>query len=192
MGGYVKFGSDDTLNCINFKLSDRQIVSGNGLCFFQNNKLVTLVNEALSYSVIGAIDFYLGLTNTIKSLKSNSMILVDEYGDERYFSKTTGIPNENNGSQGGEAPYVIDFTYTATQNTITVKFLCTERPTSASVMYGETALATNTTSSPEINGKQVSTTVKGLKSGTKYFFKCIVRNEHGSSTSDAFPTMTNN
>ena len=93
------------------------------------------------------------------------------------------------GGSTGDAPYVIGFNFTATKTSITVKFMCNERPTSATIKYG-TSSPTRTASS-SVSGKQVSATVSGLKSGTKYYFSCTVRNSYGSSTSDSFPAITN-
>lgn len=113
---------------------------------------------------------------------------------------TTAIPefsndnNSNDGNNGGnnesnEPPYITSFTYTATKSSVTVKFMCNERPTSASVKYGETS-ATKSVSST-ISGKQVTATASGLKAGTKYYFKCTVRNSSGSNVSDEWPAITN-
>jgi len=100
-----------------------------------------------------------------------------------------GGTGEGGGTTSGDAPYVTSFNSTSTKTSITVKFMCSERPTSATIKYG-TSSATKTVSS-SIAGKQVSATVSGLKAGTKYYFKCTVKNQYGSSTSDEYPAMTN-
>ena len=103
-----------------------------------------------------------------------------------------GYDDNNSGGSGGSSgdkPYVTSFDFTATKSSITVKFMCSERPTSATVKYGTSSPSSTTSSS--IAGKQVSATVSGLKSGTKYYFKCTVSNSYGSSTSDTFSAMTN-
>lgn len=111
------------------------------------------------------------------------------------FSSNSGNSgNENpSGGNGGtsseDAPYVTSFDYTATKNSITVKFMCSERPTSATIKYGEVS-PTNTIS-PTISGKQVSATATGLKSGTKYYFNITVRNSYGSTESKMWSAMTN-
>lgn len=100
-----------------------------------------------------------------------------------------GDGNGDNSGNDGEPPYVTSFDFTATKSSITVKFMCNERPSSATVKYGTSSPSSTTSSS--ISGKQVSATVSGLKSGTKYYFKCTVSNSYGSSTSDTFTAITN-
>lgn len=99
----------------------------------------------------------------------------------------SGSSNGGSESQDG-IPYVTGYDYTATRNSITVKLMCSERPTNATVKYGQTTPSGTITSS--ILNKQVSATATGLKPGTKYYFKCTVRNACGSSTSDTFYAMT--
>jgi len=105
---------------------------------------------------------------------------------------SNGNNNNNNGGSGSstdEPPYVISYDFSATKTSITVKFMCNERPTSATVKYGTSSPSRSTSSS--IIGKQVTATVSGLKSGTKYYFNCTVKNSYGSSTSDTFTAITN-
>lgn len=97
--------------------------------------------------------------------------------------------NGNGGTSSGDAPYITNFNSTATKNSITVKFMSSEKPTSATIYYGE--YSASKVLSSTISIKQISATATGLKSGTKYYFKCIVRNENGSSTSAEYPVMTN-
>jgi hypothetical protein len=80
-----------------------------------------------------------------------------------------GTGNDDNHSDG-DAPRIISFTYTATKNSITVKFMATDKPTSATIKYGESSATKSLSSS--ITNKQISATARGLKSGTKYYFKC--------------------
>lgn len=101
----------------------------------------------------------------------------------------SGSGSGNDSGNDGETPYVTSFDFTATKSSITVKFMCNERPTSATIKYGTST--PSSTASSSISGKQVSATVSGLKSGTKYYFKCTVKNSYGSSTSDTFSAMTN-
>ena len=108
------------------------------------------------------------------------------------YSTSDGSGSGNDGGSGdssGDKPYVTSFDFTATKTSITVKFMCNERPSSATVRYGTSSPSSTTSSS--ISGKQVSATVSGLKSGTKYYFKCTVSNSYGSSTSDTFSAITN-
>lgn len=101
-----------------------------------------------------------------------------------------GGGGDQGGSSKGDAPYVISFDYTATKNSISVTFYTDIKPTSASIYYGETS-ADKSAGSVSIISKSVSVKVSNLKSGTKYYFKCKLTNEYGSSTSDAWPAMTN-
>lgn len=145
-------------------------------------------------AVMQFIDFY----NYIDELNNSEMILrsrTDYRPSTRYFTKIpyTGIGsdggNNEGGSNKGEPPYVTDFSYTATKTSITVKFMATERPTSATIRYGSSS-ATSKISESIIN-KQISATASGLKAGTKYFFKCTVTNAYGSTTSAEYPAYTN-
>ena len=101
----------------------------------------------------------------------------------------SGSGSGSDGGSDGEAPYVTSFSFTATKSSITVKFMCNEKPTSATVKYGESSATKSVSSS--ITGKQVSATASGLKAGTKYYFKCTVKNSYGSSTSDEYSAITN-
>ena len=104
--------------------------------------------------------------------------------------KTNGSGGGGSGSgNDGDTPYVTSFDFTATKNSITVKFMCSEKPTKATIKYGDASPSKTVSSS--ISGKQVSATVKNLKSGTKYYFQCTISNNAGTSTSDVFPAITN-
>lgn len=106
------------------------------------------------------------------------------------ISKTSNNPGGGGGGNtSGDVPYVIGFDFTATKTSIKVSFTIDSKPTSASVYYGESS-ANKSAGTPTIVGKTVTATVNGLKSGTKYYFKCTVRNSNGSSTSDNWPAMT--
>lgn len=96
---------------------------------------------------------------------------------------------ENNGGSSGDAPYITNFTSTSTKNSISVNFMSSEKPTSATIYYGENSA--NKSLNTTISSKQISAKATGLKAGTKYYFKCTVKNENGSSTSDEYPAMTN-
>ena len=106
------------------------------------------------------------------------------------FSDEGEAGNGNgNGTGESDVPYVISFTFTATKNSILVYFMASEKPTKATIKYGEFS-ATNTLSTT-ITNKQISAKANGLKAGTKYYFKCTVSNSKGSSTSDEYPAITN-
>lgn len=195
----ITFADNERLQVIDFKTADGNYISSkDGAWYFDNNKLVLLYyNENIGDT--GQMAVVLGMNHDISSLTPSSMILDDSNGNiTRYFSKVTyweigdETPGGGNGGGNGsstDAPYVIDFDFTATKNSITVKFMCSEKPNSATISYGESS-ATKTLSST-ITGKQVSATATGLKPGTKYYFKCKVSNQNGSSTSDGWTAITN-
>ena len=92
------------------------------------------------------------------------------------------------GSSSGDEPYIYNFNYTATKNSITVKFMSSQRPKSATIYYGESSATKSLTT--DISAYQLSATAKGLKSGTKYYFKCKVKTDNGTVTSEEYPAMT--
>lgn len=192
VSGVLTFGSDGTLYCINMKKNHSDVISGSlGIWSFKDGLLVTLPGGTENTGGLIAI---VGVNHKVTTLNSSELVLVDyDDGEERTFSRTSyteaGGNTGGGGSTGGDVPYVTSFDYTATKSSITVKFMCSERPTSATVKYG-TSSATKSISS-SISSKQVSATATGLKAGTKYYFKCTVKNSNGSSTSDEFPVMTN-
>lgn len=191
----ITFAENEQLQVIDFKTRDGKYISTKeGSWYFSNNILVFLCYVPDNMADTAYLSAALGVNHDISSLTSSSMILVDSDGkDTRYFSKVAYREIEDDahggGTSYGDAPYVTDFTFTATKTSITVKFMCSEKPNSATVSYGESS-ATKTLSS-SITGKQVSATATGLKSGTKYYFKCTVSNQNGSSTSDGWSAMTN-
>lgn len=95
----------------------------------------------------------------------------------------------NNGTTNGNKPEFTNFTYSATQTSITVKFYTDEKANSATIKYG-TSSPTSTVSTT-ISNKQISATITGLKKGTKYYVNCTARNNYGSATSDTYPVITN-
>ena len=109
------------------------------------------------------------------------------------FSKISYQAPSNGGGSGssgsGDVPHVVSYDFTATKSSITVRFMCSEKPSSATVKYG-TSSPSQTVSST-IVGNQVSATATGLKAGTKYYFNCTLKNSNGSSTSDTFTAITN-
>ena len=154
-------------------------------------------NQEVSYGSLLGIMVVCGFRyNKIDYLTDTKMQL--SYGNnDGTYSEFIKVPYQEGNSQGGgggggstgERPYITSYNYSATRNSITVTFMCDERPTSATVKYG-TSTPTTTISST-ISGKQVSATVNGLKAGTKYYFKCTVSNQYGSSNSDVVSAMTN-
>lgn len=101
----------------------------------------------------------------------------------------SGGSDDGGNDSSGDAPYVTNFNSSSTKNSITVKFMSSERPKEATIYYGQyfASKALNTT----ISGKQISAKATGLKSGTKYLFKCTIKTDKGSYTSDVYPAMTN-
>lgn len=191
----ITFAENGRLQIDDYKKTDGKYISTNeGAWYFNNNILVFLCHVPDNIADAGYLSAALGVNHEISSITSSSMILVDSDGkDTRYFSRVSYRDIENKTPGGstsyGDAPHVIDFTFTATKTSITVKFMCSEKPNNATISFGEGS-ATKTLSST-IAGKQVSATATGLKPGTKYYFKCKVSNQNGSSTSDSWPAMTN-
>lgn len=160
-----------------------------------------LDNETVLDRASSHIDSQYPMESVVTNISNNSLTLEEKsstgtiyryylsktsYAEATYFD--TFAEGGNSGVNSKEAPRVISFDFTASKTSITVKFMCNERPTSATVKYG-TSSPSNTLSS-SISAKQVSATATGLKAGTKYYFKCIVKNGNGSSTSDTYPAMT--
>lgn len=140
----------------------------------------------------------------ITKLTSNELVLKQFFSDSQGYAIDTfekagerihyvdnggGSSDGGGGSSSDDAPYVTGFDFTATKTSIKVTFRVSSRPTSASIYYGENS-ATKSAGTPNIIGTSVIATVNGLKSGTKYYFKCTVKNSNGSSTSDNWPAMT--
>lgn len=113
----------------------------------------------------------------------------EKAGERIHYVDAGGSSSSGGGSSSDDAPNVTGFDFTATKTSIKVTFNVSSRPTSASIYYGERS-ATKSAGTPTIIGTSVTTTVNGLKSGTKYYFKCTVKNSNGSSTSDNWPAMT--
>lgn len=190
-GGILTFAGNNTLYYIDFRLNDSYITS-KGYWYFSEDELTLLPGEDTTTDQRAAFMASMGVNHSIEKLTSNEMILESLTRDDvRHFKKVSYQEGGGGGggSSSGNIPYVLSFDYTSTKTSITVKFTCSERPTDATVRYGTTS-ASNTISS-SIAGLQVSATATGLKAGTKYYFKCTVKNSYGSSTSDEYPVMTN-
>ena len=107
-------------------------------------------------------------------------------------SKNDGGSNgENDNEDTGEAPQIVNYTFTSTQNSITVKFYTDVSITKATIKYGTSATSVSKSTTETVASHCATATVKNLKSGTKYYFKCTVKNNYGSTTSDVYPAMTN-
>ena len=139
--------------------------------------------------------FYLSFNSDDKSVYGWAFIT-------RSFGKSvrpvTALNNSGDGSgddgssgdgSSEESLYFTNFNYTATQTSVTVKFYTNEKATSASIKYGENSASSS--ASATITNKEISSTIRGLKKGTKYYVKCTARNSNGSVTSDEYPVMTN-
>ena len=120
----------------------------------------------------------------------------DVEGDlyEYHYTKTAYTEGGYGGTSSGggtsdNSMYFTNFTWTATQTSVTVKFYTNERATSATIKYGENSASSS--KSATITNKEISTTITGLKKGTKYYVKCIARNSTGSVTSEEYPVITN-
>ena len=105
------------------------------------------------------------------------------------FSDNNVGGGSGGGGSTGDAPEVTGFDFTATTNTIKVVFETTSRAKSASIYYGESS-PTKSAVDMSITSKSVVGWARGLKAGTKYYFKITVKNEYGSTTSDGWPATT--
>lgn len=192
----ISFAKDKKLYYNNCYIIEGYYVHGDGIWDFWDNKLSLIPGVSFTNLEKGELVGLLGASSEIVVIDDSQLILSERLVD-RYLYKVSYIGNSWTGTGGdnggestdtGDAPYVTSFDYTATKTSITVKFMCSERPTSATVKYG-TSSATKTVSS-SISGKQVKATASGLKAGTKYYFKCTIRNSNGSSESDGWTAMT--
>lgn len=167
-----------------------------GYWWIKDNLLKTLFPPAVyGISVCAQLTALLGGNHEVLTLNSSELIIKDNY-DTRYFTRTSykesgSGGNSGGGASSGEAPYVIGYDFIATKTSITYKFDCSERPTSATVKYGKTRTSLNSTASVKISDKRVTATVSGLSSGTEYYFQCTVTNGYGSSKSDIVKAVTN-
>ena len=133
----------------------------------------------------------------IKSISSSYLITETVGHTQTFVTHYTKVAytegsNSNSGSGGSTSDnsmYFTNFTWTATQTSVTVKFYTNERATSATIKYGENSASSS--KSATITNKEISTTITGLKKGTKYYVKCIARNSTGSVTSEEYPVITN-
>ena len=161
--------------------------AGNGTSL--SSRILTWLDADRSAGIMGHL--------AIKSISSSFLItetldLSQAY--ETHYTKVayTEGSNGNSGSGGSTSDnsmYFTNFTWTATQTSVTVKFYTNERATSATIKYGENSASSS--KSATITNKEISTTITGLKKGTKYFVKCIARNSTGSVTSEEYPVITN-
>lgn len=167
-----------------------------GFWYLQDNYLHTYFTSSLEdVSTSAYLGAFFGMKQTIKTINSSQLITEDNYST-RYFTRTSykesgSGGNSGGGTSSGDAPYVIGYDFTATKTSITYKFDCSERPTSAIVKYGKTRTSLNSSASVDISGKRVTATVSGLSSGTEYYFQCTVSNSYGSSKSGVVKAITN-
>jgi hypothetical protein len=134
----------------------------------------------------------IGAWPKIQSISGSKMVLETTGTSEtQYLTKVAYTENGQSGNGGGYSStdfYFTNFTSNVTKNSITVKFYTSERPSSATIYYG-TSSASKAVST-DITAKQISTTMKGLTPGTKYYFKCSAKSSSGSATSEVYPVMT--
>ena len=148
----------------------------------------------------------------IFSLTSKQLVLDEERSSGEgclyYFTSTkykeaSNVPssisegnasNHNTGSgsqsESGEAPIVIDYQFTPTSTSISVRFVASDYPSMARIKMGKDMNNLNTFVSETITGKHVTGIAKNLKKGTKYYFKCLLKNKNGTSESAVYPAMT--
>lgn len=172
---------------------------GTGTWWIQNNNEIRMDITSTDYGeepdMFRGRMIACGFIQYIIDYVTDTQMRLSKGDNDGSYAEFVKVPYQEGNNQGGggsstgERPYITSYNFKATKTSITVEFMCNERPTSAIVKYG-TSSPTSTISST-ISGKQVSATVSGLKAGTKYYFKCTVSNQYGSSSSDIVSAMTN-
>lgn len=135
------------------------------------------------------------------STQTNSKLIIKTFYsdginyDQHIFTASSnsggGSGNNSGGSGDIEEFYETNFSSTAYKNKITVNFYFSDRVTSATIKYGTTS-SCSSSKSATVSAKSAYATISGLKSGTKYYFKCVAKSKTGQScTTLVYPVMTN-
>lgn len=141
------------------------------------------------------------IINGYISTQTNSKLIIKRFSydginyDQRIFTASSnsggGSGNNSGGSGDIEEFYETNFSSTAYKNKITVNFYFSDRVTSATIKYGTTS-SCSSSKSATVSAKSAYATISGLKSGTKYYFKCVAKSKTGQScTTLVYPVMTN-
>ena len=133
--------------------------------------------------------FGLKMGTPIVTLSDSRLVIGDLDGDAWYYNRDYSNSPGGGGNSSNIAPEFYNFTYSTTQNSITVNFYTDPKASSATVYYGENSPSKSV--SATIANKQITAKITGLKKATKYYIKCTAKNSYGSTTSDTFTLMTN-
>lgn len=148
-------------------------------------------------------DFYfhaysLVVSNVIKDVSGASVydgISIRPVTTAESDSQTGGSGNNSGGGSSGsddvEDFYETNFSSTEYTNKITVNFYFSDNVSSATIKYG-TSASCSSSKTASVSAKSAYATITGLKSGTKYYFKCVAKSKSGQScTTSTYPVMTN-
>lgn len=132
-----------------------------------------------------------GSMSNIYKLTSSELVTGNDT-KKHYFVKSSSSGSEGGSSSTqGDAPSFRDFSYTYTNNSITVQFLTTENNTTkATIFYGKTTSPSTSISASISGGHIISARITGLTKATKYYVKCSATNKYGTTTSNVYPVMT--
>lgn len=197
VGGILSFAPDSVLYFMNIPKFENRSLDNTGMWFFtKDDDLMLLGNGKTLGADVGALLVTMGGCTSIVSISDSELVLKSS-STEYYYKKISyripkdAVPDENSDEDTGEAPQIVNFTFTSTKNSITVKFYTDVSITKATIKYGTSATSITKSTSETVASHCATATVKNLKSGTKYYFKCTAKNKYGSSTSDVYPAMTN-
>lgn len=102
-----------------------------------------------------------------------------------------GGSSGSGGSSNSGDFYETNFNSTEYTTKIKVDFYFSEKLSSATIKYGTTS-SCSSSKSATVSGVCATATISGLKSGTKYYFKCTAKSKNGEScTTGVYPAMTN-
>lgn len=209
LGGKISLYSTSSSNGLydmsyfNVKYDDRNVSGAGSWKFFDDERLFLGAWVADNgVDIAATVTSILGGVSIIEKLTDKELVLRHDYDEgrweKRFYSRISFIKkdSDNNGETDnngntGEAPQFVNYNFTATQNSITVNFYTDVSVSSGSIKYGTTQTSQTKSASATVASHQISATVKNLKSGTKYYFKCTAKNKYGSTTSDVYPAMTN-
>ena len=197
-GSIISFAPDSALHYINIIDKDeRRSYDHIGQWYFTDDDKLFFLPRLKEPDLLGALVGMLGITHEINKLTDNELILSYQYDSSSnkeywYYQRVSfRLLNEDDKIDNGEAPQFVNYNFSATQNSITVKFYTDVKPDKASITYGTSATSQTIGTDVSIISHEIRATAKNLKAGTKYYFKCKATNKYGTTTSGVYPAMTN-
>ena len=121
--------------------------------------------------------------------------IIRTFGQQRMETDDEGGSSGGNsdGSPSYEKPDVSFYDYSATRNSLNVKFKIYNRDeakvSSAKIYYG-TSRNPSTPVSTSVSGVMINGNIKGLKPGTTYYVKCVAKGRGGQMTTEVTKCMT--